>query len=391
MNSKIASPTAHPIPGRRTLACLAPLSLLVLAGCTVPGMHVGYQAPGNSTPAGETGDITKRADIFPLTAKLVAKMNEDETALMEGLRSSAAGKLPGATADANYRYLVGAQDILRITVYNHPELTNPTGTANELTGRTVNADGTFFFPFVGRIRAAGRTVDEIREELTQKIGPYIKNPQIDVSVLQYRSQRVYVSGEVQRPSTITLSDVPVRITDAIASAGGPLPGADLGGVSLTRNNRTYAIDLYGLYYRGDSAQNVQLQHGDVINVGEQRFNKVFVLGEVGRPNSLAMPRGRLTLAEALSDSGGVNPFSGNSGQIYVIRAQQNSDKPQIFHLNAASPDALVLADRFNLRARDVVFVDAVPVVRWARVINNVLPTIDILRPAINDVSRGLPR
>jgi len=210
-------------------------------------------------------------------------------------------------------------------------------------------------------------------------------------VLTYRSQRVYVAGEVLRPSMVTLSDVPIRITDAIAQAGGPLAGADLGSVTVTRANQTYNIDLYGLYYRGDVAQNVLLQGGDVVNVGEQRFNKVFVLGEVGRPNSLVMPRGRMTLAEALADSGGVNPFSAHSGQVFVIRDQPNSAKPAIYHLNASAPDALVLADKFNLRARDVVFVDAVAVVRWARVVNNILPTIDVLRPAINDISRGLPR
>jgi polysaccharide biosynthesis/export protein len=373
----------------RPVAYLLPV---LLAACAVPGMHMGYSAPDNSNPGGAaSGDLSARADLYSISPRMMAKMRQDDQTLEEGLRGTAAGKLPGATADASYRYLVGPQDILRVTVYNHPELTNPSGTANELSGRVVGSDGTFFFPFVGKIRAAGRTVDEIRDELANKLGPYIKSPQIEVAVLTYRSQRVYIAGEVLRPSTVTISDVPIRLTDAIAQAGGPLAGADLGTVSITRANQTYNVDLYGLYYRGDVAQNVLLQHGDVINGGEQRFNKVFVLGEVGRPNSVVMPRGRMTLAEALADSGGVNPFSGNSGQIYVIRGQPNSTKPAIYHLNAKSPDALVLADQFNLRARDVVFVDAVPVVRWARVVNNILPTIDVLRPAINDISRGLPR
>ncbi len=102
-----------------------------------------------------------------------------------------------------------------------------------------------------------------------------------------------------------------------------------------------------------------------------------------------MPRGRLTLAEALADSGGVNPLTANAGQVYVIR--DGGEKPQIYHLNAASADALILADRFDLRARDVVFVDAQPVVRWARVVNNILPAADFLRETLNDTTRALPR
>jgi polysaccharide export outer membrane protein len=364
---------------------------LFVAACTVPGMHLGYRVPGNDHAGGApSADVTKRADVFPINAAVVARIGEEERALEEGLRNAAATRLPAAAGEP-YRYRVGVQDVLRITVYDHPELTNPTGTANELTGRLVNSDGTFFFPFVGRIRAAGRTVEEIRDELAAKLAPFVKNPQVDVAVLQHRSQRAFIAGEVARPGAVTLSDIPIRVTDAIANAGGPLAGADLQAVTLTRGERTFNVDLYDLYYRGNLKQNILLQHGDVVNVGEQRFNKVFVLGEVGRPNSLTMPRGRLTLAEALSDSGGVNPFSANSGQIFVIRAQPNSDRPQIFHLNAAAPDALVLADRFSLRARDVVFVDAVAVVRWARVVNNILPTVDVLRETLNDTTRGLPR
>jgi polysaccharide export outer membrane protein len=373
---------------RRPFVFLLPLAL---AACAVPGMHMGYRAADNSNPGGAaSSDVTARADVYAVNPTLIARMTQEEQTVQAGLRNTAAGKLP-RSGDDGYRYLIGPQDILRITVYNHPELTNPAGTANELAGRVVNSDGTFFFPFIGKIKAAGRTVEEVRDELASKLGPFIKSPQVEVSVLTYRSQRVYVAGEVLRPSMITMSDVPIRVTDAIAQAGGPLAGADLGSVTLTRANQTYNVDLYGLYYRGDVAQNVLLQGGDVINVGEQRFNKVFVLGEVGRPNSLVMPRGRMTLAEALADSGGVNPFSAHSGQVFVIRDQPNSTKPAIYHLNASAPDALVLADKFNLRARDVVFVDAVPVVRWARVVNNILPTIDVLRPAINDISRGLPR
>jgi polysaccharide export outer membrane protein len=114
------------------------------------------------------------------------------------------------------------------------------------------------------------------------------------------------------------------------------------------------------------------------------------MGELLRPGSLQMPRGRISLAEALSDTGGVNPLSANSGQIYVVRLGANN-RIQIFHLNAETADALVVADRFDLRARDVVYVDAAKVVRFARVINNLIPTLELLRESINDFSPRFPR
>ncbi len=375
------------VPLRRT-ALLLPLWL---AACAVPGMHMGVVAPGNDYPGGApSADVTARADVFPINAQTVARVDAEGRALQDGLRDTALSKLP-RSGDQAYRYVVQPQDVLRIIVYDHPELTNPTDTANELSGRVVDSDGMFFFPFIGRIRAQGRTVEEIRDELATRLTPYVKNPQVDVSVLQFRSQRVFVAGEVAKPGAVPVTDIPVHVTDAIAQSGGPTQNADLQGVTITRGRQTFHVDLYDLYYRGDLAQNLLLQNGDVVNVAEQRFNKVFVLGEVGRPNSLVMPRGRLTLAEALSDSGGVNPFSANSGQIFVIRGQPSSTRPAIYHLNAATPDALVLADRFDLRPRDVIFVDAVPVVRWARVVNNILPTVDEMRLLTNDTTRAFPR
>jgi polysaccharide export outer membrane protein len=98
----------------------------------------------------------------------------------------------------------------------------------------------------------------------------------------------------------------------------------------------------------------------------------------------------MSLSEALSDAGGVNPLSANSGQIYVLRDGPNN-RIQIFHLNADTADALIVADRFDLRARDVVFVDAAKVVRWARVFDNIIPSLDLFRLYLDDLSPKFPR
>ena len=106
----------------------------------------------------------------------------------------------------------------------------------------------------------------------------------------------------------------------------------------------------------------------------------FVTGEAGRQTALPLPRGDMTLADALADAGGVNPLSASAGQVFVIR-HGNDNRPQVYHLNAAAADALLLADRFSLQARDVVYVDTAPVVRWSRMISNILPSASFLRDA----------
>ncbi len=364
----------------------AGLLCAAVAGCvSAPGMKLDVRAAPDAAAGDEAADIRRRAEIYRIDIPTLARLRQ------AGASDGVAAPRPAEfqSAAERYVYLVGAQDVLRITVFDHPELTNPSGTANELSGRVVNADGSFFFPYIGAVRAAGRTVQEIQATLVEGLAKVIRNPQIDVAVLQFRSQRVVVAGEVRNPGAVAINDVPPTLAEVLAQAGGASAEADLGGVKVTRGAVSARVDLYAYYYNGDTAQNLRLQAGDVINVPDRRLNKVFVLGEVSRPNSLVMPRGRLTLAEALADVGGINPLTANAGQVYVLRDGQT--KPQIYHLDAAAPDALLLADRFDLRSRDVVFVDAAPIVRWGRIAANVLPSLDFLREALNDTTRALPR
>jgi polysaccharide export outer membrane protein len=102
-------------------------------------------------------------------------------------------------------------------------------------------------------------------------------------------------------------------------------------------------------------------------------SKVFVLGEVSRPATLTFNNGKLSLGDALGDTGGVSAYSGDAQQVYVVRGKAGN-RPVVYHLDARSPAAMALADNFELRNRDVVFVDASSLVRWSRVVNLLIPS-----------------
>lgn len=361
-------------PGlRRLLAGLLVAPALLLAGCT--GMYLGAQGERPASSGALDEDITARADIYTITPEVVHRMHAERRAAAELERARRQAQLPTVSQDA-YQYLVAPQDVLNITVWNHPELNNPAGQlSSDLAGRTVNADGYFFYPYAGRVKAEGRTVGEIRQELARRLSAYLTEPQVDVSVLQYRGRKAFAVGEFKQPGPQPISDVPLRITDLVTRSGGLTEKADQREAVLTnRQGLSRPIDLYALYYEGDVSQNVLLQEGDILNVPERRYNKVFVMGEVVDPQSILLPYGEYSLSEALSDAGGLNPATANGGQVYVMRATENG-RPQIWHLNANSPDALVLADGFTLQPRDVVFVDAAAVTRWSRVLNQLLPSV----------------
>ena len=387
-------------PGLRK--CLGPLALAACfasSGCTlIPGMHMRPFATQSSIelPVSENNEtLLKKLDIKTITAQTIVDLERDYNNKSLGpdnvanhyfdfrIGSKTIKSPPGGeTPD---QYLVGPRDILNITVWDHPELTIPAGQyrSAESSGNVVGEDGNLFYPYVGIVRAAGRTVEDIRAELTAKLSKYVEQVQLDVRVAAYRSQRVYIVGEVNQPGIQTVKDVPLTVLEAINGAGGTQADADLRNITLTRGGKTYGINLLGLYEGGDITQNVLLQHGDVLNIPDSAFNKIFVLGEThiggvgsGRSRSITMNKGRMTLTEALSEAGGPDQTTADASRIFVFRGGLN--KPEIYHLDSKSPDALLLADRFPLQPRDVVYIDRAEGIRWNQIIGQIQPTVQLL-------------
>ncbi len=378
-------------PHKPTLACrsLALVAMLsALGGCAiVPGTHT-YDMREQSSVALPTQQnnelVPAHVKVKAINAELIIEQSRStaragkESGITPSGKVERGSKMGNAAEQAMLDYKLGPGDILNITVWDHPELTIPAGSfrSAEQTGTLVTEDGTIFYPYVGIIQVVGKTAREVRAILAQKLAKVIEKVQIDVRVISYRSKRVYLVGEVNKPGQQPVTDIPMTILEAVSLAGGFTKDADHSQVLLTRDDTTWRVDLQSLYEDGAVAQNIQLQPGDIVNVPDRSLNKVFVLGEVQKPGSFFMNKKRITLAEALADAGYVNEFSSNPKYIFVMRGQ--TDSPELFHLDAKSPDALLLADRFPLRPRDIVFVDAAEVARWNRVISNILPTATML-------------
>lgn len=345
-----------------TIAAILAAAVL-LAGCAAaPGMTM--QEPA-ALPAGPV------VRVQPIT---VALLND-----LAAADAAQARRAVAAFASQHEPYRIGPGDVLQVTVWDHPELTIPAGSFRDaaMSGQQVDDSGRMYYPYVGVVEAAGKTVGELRAVLTEALARYIQNPQLDVRVVAFRSQRVYVVGEVRNPGVIALDDTPLMIADAIARAGGLTPDAYTTGVNVSRDGDVHRIDLRALFEFADQSQNLMLQAGDIVNVPDRSRQKVFVMGEVRNPGPVDIFNGRLNLAAALGESGGMNQGTSDPGGIYVVRGS-DTQTPEIFHLDASFATGLLLAERFELRAQDVVFVDTAGVSKWNRVISQLLPSISVL-------------
>lgn len=352
---------------RRLATARLALLCALLAGCALPGMHMEVSALNRVVPEPREPELD--ATLIPITPALIA------SEVTDAARGDAvpAGLLNGRPED----YRVGAGDILNITVWDHPELTIPAGEFRtpEAAGHLVGADGTIFYPYVGVVVVAGLTTGGIRAALSARLRTYIQDPQLDVKVAAYRSQRMVVAGEVKQAAVLYLTDRPLTLLEAINAAGGATDKADLRNVRVTRGGKAYTVDVLALYREGRS-YDIFVTDRDQIHVPDRSGNKVYVMGEVVKPSFVVMENGRMNLAEALSAVSGINETVADAGQVYVIRG--SIDRPLVYNLNAHSADAMLLATAFPLRPQDVVYVAPTGLARWNRVVNQVLPTVQTL-------------
>lgn len=358
----------------RAIAAIALVSSL--GACALsPGMTF------NSKHLVDPLDPNSVAEIKEITPSLVLADHRARQALLD---NDGVSRL----VDKTEPYRIGPGDILSIVVWDHPELVLPTqtyaigtgvtelafgDTASGIPGYTVSFSGYIQFPYTGLLKVAGLTELQARNLIVNSSGKYIQDPQITVRVLGYRSKRVYVEGEVKTPGTVAINDIPMTLLEAINRAGGILPTGDRSSVYVIRDGRKTRVNLPALIERGQDLNQVMLKSGDIVRVTPRDESKIFVTGEVTTPAAITMRDGRLTLNEALGEAGGPNQLTADSSQVFVVRSTEQAT-PLVFHLNAASPQAYAVAEKFELQPKDVVFVDTAALVRWNRFISNLFPS-----------------
>ncbi|WP_225562740.1 polysaccharide biosynthesis/export family protein [Rhodanobacter sp. DHG33] len=274
-------------------------------------------------------------------------------------------------------YRIGAGDTLYITVWDHPELTAPAGPqqATEANGRLVRPDGTLFYPYVGQLKVAGMTIEELRKAISDKLATYVENPQVDVNVVGYGSQRVTLNGAFIKTDPLPINAVPLTLGQAVGAAMADPKEANLSDLILTRDGRAYHLDLNRLDPGSGLAENIYLKDGDRLYLSYNDRQEAYVLGEVMHPMAIPFKTSDLTLTQALGRAGGLDQNFAKGKAVYVIRGAKNIETTPatVYQLDASSPAAFALADHFDVKPGDVVFVGAAGVTRWNRFFSQVLP------------------
>lgn len=397
-------------PSLRQRGALAAVLLLGLAGCA--GQKADYAS--READAVKIDLISVTPDYIQQQQMLSKAFDEQNDTIKSALATLNTQSKEQATS---YRYIIGPADVLLIsvpTIVSFNAANAPGVLGEQGQGYTVYDDGSIYLPFSGSVKVAGLTLREAQEQIVASLSKYLRAPQVIVAIREYRSQRVMVTGQLQKPGYQPITDVPLTVLGAVSNAGGisalrgqrdprpvggnvqqnqiPAEFPDLSHVMLKREGKVYELDVESILANGDVSQDVLLRDGDVVVVPATRRSSVVVMGEVLRPALYEVTRDDSSLAQVLMAAGGINQLTANARRVYVIRG--DFKRPTIFQVDARSPDALLLAQKFVMEPKDVVFVAEAPIARWNRALQQILPTVQgllstaIIANTVDDLKQG---
>jgi polysaccharide export outer membrane protein len=245
----------------------------------------------------------------------------------------------------NREYTLGPGDSIRVVVFQNPDLTLDT---------RVSEGGTITYPLIGSVNVGGMSISKAEQQIAAalKKGSFVKEPQVNIALMQVRGNQVSVLGQVNRPGRFPLETFNSRVSELLAMAGGiatggaagSIPGgADMIIVTGTRDGKPFRkeIDVAQMYLSNKPQDDIQVAAGDVIFVPSAPV--FYIYGEVQRPGSFRIERG-MTVQQALAQGGGPT-IRGTEKRLRVNRREADG---RVIALNPAPND--------QVQPNDVIFV-----------------------------------
>ena len=247
-------------------------------------------------------------------------------------------------------------------------------------------------PFIGKIKIDGLTLNDAQNILMQVIQKFYKNPDLQITIEEFNSSKVYIVGAVRNQITINLDQKPIKLIEAAIQANFNPSAADkLYGTKglLRRDNQVYEINLSNAFKTIDDKENFYLKKDDVLFI-DRNSDAIHVFGEVTKPG-VYFPNMDYSLTELISTSG-LNQLTSNARKVYVIREKLNSFlEVDVFQLNIKNPVNLIAGRKFLLQERDIVFIPPTNIVKWNRTISLLLPQTNLFNsynPIIQNGVKG---
>lgn len=359
---------SHPV--RAILLCLV---LTAVSACGVPRSGPDYREVTAPAP------VDMPYDVVRVTAAVAAATRLDERSVFPASFTSAAPENTGTLA---------AGDVVTVTVWENIEqgLLNPQGIgATALPPSRVDAGGSIFVPYVGAVRAAGRSPAQLRETIRARLAEQTLNPQVDVFPAEARGRVVSVQGQVRAPGLYAIEPPTRRLLPMLARAGGVAEDPEVVRLRLRRSGTSADIWVQDLY--DDPRNDVALRAGDALIA--ERDRRIFTaLGAVGRQATVPFPSREVSAARAMGTVGGLLDASADPTGVFVFRQELPEIATRvvpgasgagtgriIYLIDLTRPGGMFLAREFLMRDGDTLYVTSAPFTAWMKVLQSLAPFV----------------
>lgn len=277
--------------------------------------------------------------------------------------------LTNLIANNQYRYLLGQNDTISISVTD----------IDDINGEfTIDDQGAITLPYAGKIIISNLTKNEAENFIKESLSYYYQEPEVIITIKEFKSRYVYITGEIAKPQSILLTEKKLSLTDAIIDSGYIKDQKSFDKKALLkRNEKIYIIDLYKLFNEIDIKYNIFLREDDIVHIQKKSEDKIHVFGEAKQGTYSLYDNPNLT---RLLSNANINQVTADLDRVYVIREDLSQPYTgNIYEFKLKNPNFLLLANKFNLLNEDVIFVSPAPIVRWNRVISLITPQSGIFK------------
>ena len=359
-----------PIRSVRTTALLG--ALLVLTACGLPRSGPYY------SEIAEQGQSDYGFHVLPVTPEIVRITRVDEQSGFS-FNFLEAGQEP---------LTIASGDVMAVTVWETSPgegLLSPAGIgAAPLPNMKVDERGFIFVPYVGLVRAAGRSLNDLRQAIRSGLSTKTLEPQVDVFPVEAVGRAVSIQGRINSPGLYPIERRTHHILPMLANAGGTTEDPEVIRVKLRRGNVQGEIWLQDLY--DDPAQDVHLRSGDAIIA--ERDRRIFTaLGAVRGPSTIQFPTRDVSVVRALGTVGGLLDQSADPTGVFLFREEPEEIARRVlgpevsgstrvaYIVDLTQPGGMFMARDMMLRDGDTIYVTTAPFVRWLKILQAISPLV----------------
>lgn len=327
--------------------------------------------------------------LVDISAAVIANVNQAVTASLQGSFGGRSGGSPSLP--------LGAGDVVGVTIFESQagglfipvDAGSRAGNFVTIPNQTIGRDGMIFVPYAGRIRASGRAVEDVQEDVQRSLANRAIEPQVLITKVSSRSAQVAVLGDVNNATKVEVSEAGDRILDVISQAGGlSTPGLETY-VTIQRRGRTATV-LYDHLIK-TPAENIFVSPGDTIIVNRER-RTYLAFGASGQNGRFDFEDSKLTLGDALGKAGGLLDGRADPAQVLLyrvvdreflkklgvdVRNHQSATVPVIFKANLRDPSAMFLVQKFPMQDKDILYISnskSTELIKFLDVVNSVSST-----------------